>query len=384
MMGSIKINEQNNNLSIKQTEVKNQVIYWKTVGVRIRSQDLPILNQRLRLYGFETLGQLVSDFLTTKFPPITEDRQIQAMESNTQSNGVKTLVNSGSFEPTFYKNVNLDDMLKYLLTIRKLDNKHVKDIVSYFKRFRDLFFGPQPEEILKFSPPKRGWIIQAMRHFGNYYYYKNNNPECKELVDKIINRYGLSIGLDMHQRIYIVDDNFVSNKVKQLLAIQGDIGQTVKVGLLTGLREDEIIYIHNKELCSNLGGCSCNKLHAVTKPNGLTVVVINWFRGHKKCYFTILPTVMWEQFRNTPNFTHVDIDIAHKLTKKNANLMFVELRKLHYNIMRRSMDMNEADILAGRAKSVSAKHYAMYELDKLTEAYDQAWKKFGVNISENI
>ena len=161
MMSIIKINEQNNNLSIKQTEVKNQVIYWKTVGVRIRSQDLPILNQRLRLYGFETLGQLVSDFLTTKFPPITEDRQIQAMDSNTQSNGLKTLVTSGSFEPTFYKNVTLDDMLKYLLTIRKLDNKHVKDIVSYFRRFRDLFFGPQPEEILKFNPPKRGWIIQA-------------------------------------------------------------------------------------------------------------------------------------------------------------------------------------------------------------------------------
>jgi intergrase/recombinase len=383
MMRSSEIIGQNNNLSIKQTEVKNQVIYWKTVGVRIRSQDLPILNQRLRLYGFETLGQLVSDFLTTKFPPITEDRQIQAMDSNTQSNGLKTLVNSGSFEPTFYKNVNLDDMLKYLLTIRKLDNKHVKDIVSYFRRFRDLFFGPQPEEILKFNPPKRGWIIQAMRHFGNYYYYKTNNPECKELVEKIINRYGLNIGLDMHQRIYIVDDNFVSNKVKHLLAIQGDIGQTVKVGLFTGLREDEIIYIHNKEICSNLGGCSCNKLHLVTKPNGLTVVVVNWFRGHKKCYFTILPTVMWEQFRNIPSFNHTDIDIAHKLTKKNANLMFVELRKLHYNIMRRSMDMNEADILAGRAKSVSAKHYAIYELDKLTEAYAQAWEKFGVNIAGN-
>ena len=380
----LKTNEQNNNLSIEQIGVKNQVIYWKTVGVRIRSQDLPILNQRLRLYGFETLGQLVSDFLTTKFPPITEDRQIQAMDSNTQSNGLKTLVNSGSFEPTFYKNVNLDDMLKYLLTIRKLDNKHVKDIVSYFRRFRDLFFGPQPEEILKFNPPKRGWIIQAMRHFGNYYYYKTNNPECKELVEKIINRYGLNIGLDMHQRIYIVDDNFVSNKVKQLLAIQGDIGQTVKVGLFTGLREDEIIYIHNKELCSNLGGCSCNKLHAVTKPNRLTVVVINCFRGHKKCYFTILPTVMWEQFRNTSNFTHVDIDIAHKLTKKNANLMFVELRKLHYNSMRRCMDMNEADILAGRAKSVSAKHYAMYELDKLTETYAQAWDKFGVAIDQDV
>jgi hypothetical protein len=230
MMSNIKINEQDNNVCIKQTGQRKINDSWKTVGVRIRSQDLPILNQRLRLYGFETLGQLVSDFLTTKFPPITEDRQIQAIDSNTQSNGLKTLANT-SFEPTFYKNVNLDDMLKYLLTIRRLDDKHVKDIVSYFRRFRDLFFGPQPEDILKFNPPKRGWIIQAMRHFGNFYYYKTNNPECKELIEKIISRYGLNIGLDMHQRIYIVDDNFVINKVKHLLTIQGDIGQTVKVGL---------------------------------------------------------------------------------------------------------------------------------------------------------
>ena len=46
--------------------------------------------------------------------------------------------------------------------------------------------------------------------------------------------------------------------------------------------------------------------------------------------------------------------------------------------MRRAMDINEVEILAGRAKSVSAKHYAMYELDKLTEAYANAWGKFRV------
>jgi hypothetical protein len=44
------------------------------------------------------------------------------------------------------------------------------------------------------------------------------------------------------------------------------------------------------------------------------------------------------------------------------------------------MNMNEADILADRAKSVSDKHYAIYELDKLTEYYAQAWDKFGVVI----
>ena len=42
------------------------------------------------------------------------------------------------------------------------------------------------------------------------------------------------------------------------------------------------------------------------------------------------------------------------------------------------MDMNEADILAGRAKSVSARHYALYELDRLTDAYHHAWEKLGI------
>src|SRR5215210_9266342 len=112
MMSNKEINEQLSVSSSKQLVPGNRNSSWKTVGVRIRLQDLPVLNQRLRLYGFETLGQLVADFLTTKFPPLTEDRQIQAMDSNTQSVGLKTLVNGASFDPTFYKNVNFDDMLK--------------------------------------------------------------------------------------------------------------------------------------------------------------------------------------------------------------------------------------------------------------------------------
>ena len=56
----------------------------------------------------------MKDFLISKFPMITEDRQIQAMDGNgnLQSSGLKTVV-SGHFEPTFYKNVNLEDMLIY-------------------------------------------------------------------------------------------------------------------------------------------------------------------------------------------------------------------------------------------------------------------------------
>ena len=52
--------------------------------------------------------------------------------------------------------------------------------------------------------------------------------------------------------------------------------------------------------------------------------------------------------------------------------MFVELRKIHYNVMTRVMDINEADILAGRAKSVLARHYAIYELDRIADGYSEA------------
>jgi len=52
--------------------------------------------------------------------------------------------------------------------------------------------------------------------------------------------------------------------------------------------------------------------------------------------------------------------------------MFVESRKLDDNVMRRVTDINEADILVGRTKAISAKHYVMYELDKLRHCYMQA------------
>ena len=74
------------------------------------------------------------------------------------------------------------------------------------------------------------------------------------------------------------------------------------IKLYSGLRQEEIIYLHNTDICNNLGGCSCNKLHVIKKPNGLTVVIMNLFKGHKKCYFTILPTLIFEEFRRAPNF----------------------------------------------------------------------------------
>jgi hypothetical protein len=44
-------------------------------------------------------------------------------------------------------------------------------------------------------------------------------------------------------------------------------------------------------------------------------------------------------------------------------------------------DPNEVVILAGRGKTVSAQHYALYQLDKMSEAYKSAWEKFEVSFT---
>jgi intergrase/recombinase len=347
---------------------------WKCFTIKIKHEELPVLNQRLKLYGYNTMTELTRDFITGKFPVITEDRQIHSIESNIQANGLKTLVKNVFVEPTFYTNTDLDDMRNYLINIRKLHERNASSLVSYFRRYCDMFFGPDPSEIMQQTPHIRMWILQAMRQFGNYYNYKTNNPECKELIEKIINRFALNVKTDLQHRIYIVDDNFIAEKIKKLMAVQGDVGFTIKVGLYSGLREDEIIYCYNMETCDNLGGCSCSKLHVVNKPNGMTVIVVNWFRGHKKCHFTIMPTKIWLQFRALHTFSQIDIETAHKVCKSNAAVRFMDLRKLHYNVMCRVMEMYEADILAGRAKSVAARHYAMYEMDKMADKYLKGWQ----------
>ena len=60
-------------------------------------------------------------------------------------------------------------------------------------------------------------------------------------------------------------------------------------------------------------------------------------------------------------------------------MVFMDLRKFHYNILCRSeMTASGTEVLQGRATSVSAKHYLINEIDTMTEQYHKAWKKYGV------
>ena len=119
-------------------------------------------------------------------------------------------------------------------------------------------------------------------------------------------------------------------------------------------------------------GCNCDKLHITHKKDDISIVVLNRIFGQKHSYFTIVPTQLWNKFRSLNKVTKEERNIAHMMIKNQTEgkATLMDLRKFHYNILCRS-EMGEigAEVLAGRAKSISAKHYLIYELDKMSQQY---------------
>jgi hypothetical protein len=55
---------------------------------------------------------------------------------------------------------------------------------------------------------------------------------------------------------------------------------TSRLGLVTGLREQALMYIKEKALCSDGHGCDCEKLHLVNCRSGTTIIAIGRTRGN--------------------------------------------------------------------------------------------------------
>jgi deferrochelatase/peroxidase EfeB len=66
--------------------------------------------------------------------------------------------------------------------------------------------------------------------------------------------------------------------------------------------------------------------------------------------------------------------------KREAGITYVVLRKIHYNVMRfnSTFELNEAEVFAGRFKSVSARYYVVNDPEKLSGKYISAWQNFGI------
>jgi hypothetical protein len=58
------------------------------------------------------------------------------------------------------------------------------------------------------------------------------------------------------------------------------------------------------------------------------------------------------------------------------------MRKIHYNVLRfkDTVSVDEAEVLAGSFKSVSARYYVLHDPEKLSDKYITAWMNFGIDV----
>lgn len=341
---------------------------WYTLSSRIKKSKLPIVNLKLEQHGFKTFGEFVNAWIDGKYPAHQKEEQVERLLRRMREKGITDPL-TGEFNPTFYRNFDTEDMLKYLLP-KCIYKKHAKDLVRYCERYVEIFF-TKPQLIQSESGHKRAWICDAMRKFGMYYYRKLHNHELKILIEEIIKRYELNKKMRIHDRVWLVDEGFIDTIVRKVLKIDGEIGAIIKFALFSGLRGKEITFAHETPICDSLKGCNCEKLHITHKNNGVSIIVLNRIVGQKHSYFTIVPTSLWNEFK-TLKVTKEERNIVHMMIKNQTEgkATLLDLRKFHYNILCRS-EMGEvgAEVLAGRAKSISAKHYLIHELDKMTDQY---------------
>jgi hypothetical protein len=57
---------------------------------KVRREDIPILNQRLKLLEFETLGQLTKELTNRTFLHVTEDMRFANLTDNIDKSGLNS------------------------------------------------------------------------------------------------------------------------------------------------------------------------------------------------------------------------------------------------------------------------------------------------------
>ncbi len=349
---------------------------WKSVTVRLKEYELAMLNSKLKINGFDSFSQFVHAWIKGDYPVHENNEQVERLLNRLRDKGIVDPL-TGEFNPTFYRNINSEEMLKDL-SKRYVYPKHAKDLVRYFERYVEIFF-TKPQLIRDETGHKRAWICDAMRRFGEYYDRRFHNPELKLLIQEIIERYELNRKMKMHHRVWISDEDYIKKMVSIALKVDGELGILIRFALFSGLRGEEISYVHDSVICENQLGCICQNLHVMDKDNGYSVVVLNRSVGQKHSYFTIIPTAIWNHFRKLERVNYAQRQTAHTILKNYTDnkVSFMDLRKFHYNILCRS-DLREqgAEVLAGRAKTVSAKHYLIYEIDKMVVQYSKAWERY--------
>jgi hypothetical protein len=95
---------------------------------------------------------------------------------------------------------------------------------------------------------------------------------------------------------YLIDE-LLTNKVHEILQIEGESAVLIRTALLAGLSTDQLLLLHKKQVCSlSFVYCNCSLLHYSLHPSDMIFLSGPDSNSNTRCY-AIMPHVLWQRFR---------------------------------------------------------------------------------------
>ena len=202
--------------------------------------------------------------------------------------------------------------------------------------------------------------LKGVELIVNYKKLRKFLPSKKEVIDvfEYVDRFG---GRLIDQAM----EQLVFNKLLQRSRFYTIIALTV---FYTGLRTSEIRYL------------IMNKSRLRTRfYRSVAIVELNYYRPHKNAVVTMLPKELYQLIPES----YVGVLIGKRLRERGVYPSL--MRKIHRNILSRSMDDAEIDLLQGRLGRIIVVHYTKHIYDialKYEKAYQSYYKIINMMIKE--
>ena len=109
----------------EQIQIHKKIQDWKSVTVRLKENDVAILNSKSKKNGFKTFSEFVHAWIKGQYPSHKNDEQVERLIQRIRDKGIKDPL-TGESSPTFYRNVDSEELLRDS-SKRYAYPKHAKD-----------------------------------------------------------------------------------------------------------------------------------------------------------------------------------------------------------------------------------------------------------------
>ncbi|MCD6488656.1 MAG: hypothetical protein J7K21_05470 [Desulfurococcales archaeon] len=267
------------------------------------------------------------------------------------------------------ENISRDPSYREYLLKRYRSRDHA---IWCWNRAKDLVLAlKDPSVLRKFSYRRAVGVLEAV-------------PSIKEYAKLI---YGIELGIDTKllrkflppRKIQDITNAILEIELKEtgeaksiiqtsleyvntILARDSKYKIPVITNFFTGLRPSEVKYMLE----------NWNKLRKI-KLNGVYLVVLNYDRGKKKAYITLLPEKLYSIIDNNKPYVLSEYWNDHVRHKYGINLYI--FRKSFIAITSDLLDDAERDLLEGRLRSIQVKHYVKH-IRLIAQKYLEAFKPY--------